>query len=72
LILARAALGLVPAVSALGNPLNSSYNRIVAATDDSKVSDLRKVECMLQMIMGLQNDIIGKISLHFSTSKTFN
>ncbi|KAI5820136.1 hypothetical protein BZA77DRAFT_240289 [Pyronema omphalodes] len=59
LILARTDLGLSPAVSALGNPLSPEYEYILASNDDTKVSCLRKVECMLQIIMGLQNDILG-------------
>lgn len=61
LILARADLGLNPTVSPLGNPLDRDYRDIIASNDGSKVSDLRKVECMLQLILGLQNDILGKL-----------
>jgi hypothetical protein len=32
----------------------------VSGVDDSQTSHLRKVECMLQLILGLQNDILGK------------
>ena len=62
LILARADLGLTPSVSALGNPLDGSYESVIANNKDGDVSPLRKVECMLQLIMGLQNDILGKRS----------
>ncbi|KAI5853773.1 hypothetical protein BZA05DRAFT_335943 [Tricharina praecox] len=59
LILARADLGLMPVISHLGNPLDSGYLDVAATIDKANMSNLRKVECMLQLIMGLQNDILG-------------
>ncbi|KAA8912002.1 hypothetical protein FN846DRAFT_773590 [Sphaerosporella brunnea] len=56
-ILARADLGLPPTVTALGNPLDAKYPEFLAAA--AHTSDLRKVECLLQLILGLQNDILG-------------
>lgn len=47
-------------VSPLGNPLGSDYQVVLAASDKTNISNLRKVECMLQLIMGLQNDILGE------------
>ena len=55
MILARASLGLDPALSAFGNPLSEDYNVL-----NYKRENLARVECLQQLIMGLQNDIIGK------------
>ena len=55
MILARASLGLDPALSPFGNPLAEGYSAL-----KGKRANLARVECLQQLIMGLQNDIIGK------------
>lgn len=54
LILSRADLGLSPTVHRAGNPLETSLPTSLAF-----LTPLRKVEILLQLIMGLQNDILG-------------
>lgn len=61
MILARAGLGLEPVLSPFGNPLVDNYIPVSPGhrNDDS---NLTKIECILQLIMGLQNDILGNIA----------
>lgn len=56
LILTRADLGLMPTVHKAGNPLATSGCNLPGP---SNLSYLRKIETLLQLIMGLQNDILG-------------
>ena len=55
MIIARASLGLDPTLSLFGNPLAGGHGAL-----KGKRTNLTKVECLQQLIMGLQNDIIGK------------
>lgn len=59
MILAKASLGLEPVLSPFGNPLSEDY---IPVSPDHRGGDnnVAKVECLLQLIMGLQNDILGK------------
>lgn len=59
LILARADLGLSPTVSRFGDPLHAGYAHLVARANAARIDPLTKVECHLQLVMGLQNDILG-------------
>jgi len=59
MIIARASLGLDPTLSPLGNPLAENYQDLLRTSKKSNRNNLAKVECLLQLIMGLQNDIIG-------------
>ncbi|RPA93080.1 hypothetical protein L873DRAFT_1707236 [Choiromyces venosus 120613-1] len=59
MILARASLGLDPTLSPFGNPLAEDYQDLLLTSKKSNRNNLAKVECLLQLIMGLQNDIIG-------------
>ncbi|CUS14158.1 unnamed protein product [Tuber aestivum] len=59
MIIARASLGLDPTLSPLGNPLAENYQDLLRTSKESNRNNLAKVECLLQLIMGLQNDIIG-------------
>jgi hypothetical protein len=54
-------MGLSPTVSKMGNPLGEDYDVLLKQNDLENMSALRKTECMLQVIMGLQNDILGKL-----------
>ncbi|TGZ81634.1 hypothetical protein EX30DRAFT_251685 [Ascodesmis nigricans] len=58
-ILARADIGLPATVSSFGNPLASKYNDLIADGTEGKLTTIRKIECLLQTILGLQNDILG-------------
>ena len=55
MIISRASLGLDPTLSLFGNPLAGGHGVL-----KGKRTNLTKVECLQQLIMGLQNDIIGK------------
>ncbi|KAG0643342.1 hypothetical protein HOY80DRAFT_463053 [Tuber brumale] len=59
MIIARASLGLDPTLSPMGNPLAEDYQDLLRTSKKSNRNNLAKVECLLQLIMGLQNDIIG-------------
>lgn len=61
MILARASLGLEPVLSPFGNPLMGNYIPVSLSHRDGD-GNLEKIECILQLIMGLQNDILGKIT----------
>lgn len=60
MILAKASLGLEPVLSPFGNPLMDNY---IPVSPGHRKGDnnLAKIECILQLIMGLQNDILGNI-----------
>ncbi|CAZ85945.1 unnamed protein product [Tuber melanosporum] len=59
MIITRASLGLDPTLSPFGNPLAADYQDLLLTSKKSNRNNLAKVECLLQLIMGLQNDIIG-------------
>ncbi|PUU74539.1 hypothetical protein B9Z19DRAFT_1068132 [Tuber borchii] len=50
--------GLDPTLSPLGNPLAENYQDLRTSKKSNR-NNLAKLECLLQLIMGLQNDIIG-------------
>lgn len=58
MVLAKASLGLNPVLSDFGNPLKEDY---ITVSPEHRAGGnyLAKVECLLQLIMGLQNDILG-------------
>lgn len=59
MILARASLGLEPVLSHSGNPLMVNHIPVSPGHSDGD-NNLTKIECILQLVMGLQNDILGK------------
>lgn len=60
MILAKASFGLEPVLSSFGNPLMDDYIPVSPGHRNGG-NNLAKVECILQLIMGLQNDILGNI-----------
>lgn len=62
LLLARADIGLPATTSKFGNPLDPAYPALVSSGAGKNLTSIRKIECLLQIILGLQNDILGKYS----------
>lgn len=60
LLLGRADMGLPATTSKFGNPLDPTYPVLVATGAGKNLTSIRKIECLLQIILGLQNDILGK------------
>jgi hypothetical protein len=72
MIIARASLGLDATLSPFGNPLAEGHGMLAASEEKSGRTNLARVECLQQLIMGLQNDIIGESAAPQNTTRWRN